>query len=96
MRIAGYFVTGLGVVFIALGIVDYVLKETARPPMVGPPDGPPQASVPTGLTAFILALASLTTALIGAPTYVSATILGVLLVVLGVTLVTLAQRRPLI
>ncbi|HEX2741983.1 MAG TPA: hypothetical protein VHM69_16180 [Rubrobacter sp.] len=91
MRIAGYFVTGLGVVFIALGIVDYVLKEIAPPP-----EGPPQPSEPTGLTAFILALARLTIALTGAPTYVSATILGVLLVVLGVTLVTLAQRRPLI
>lgn len=96
MKIAGYFVTGLGVVFIALGIVDYVLKEIVGPPMGGPPDGPPQASEPTGLTAFILALARLTTALTGAPTYVSATILGVLLVVLGFTLVTLAQRGPLI
>lgn len=51
MRIAGYLVTGLGVMFIARGIVDYVLKEIALPP-----EGPPQASEPTGLTAFILVL----------------------------------------
>jgi hypothetical protein len=92
MRIIGFVVQGLGVVFIALGIADFTVHELLRLQAAGLRPGIPDVE-PGIIIEIILALSELSESLSDAPAYVSATILGVLLLVIGIIIVHLSPRR---
>ena len=88
MRIFGQILIGLGIVFIVVGLADFVLEEIWEPRPSGFPG--PQTS-PGGIVGVILALSRLAKVLSDAPAYISATILGVLLTFVGALLIKIPQ-----
>jgi hypothetical protein len=83
MSIFGQISVGLGIVFIVLGLVDFALEEIWEPR----PMGIDSQYSPGGIVGIILALSKLARVLSGAPAYITATILGVLLIFVGSLLI---------